>query len=78
MPEARIDDMKTLLMFLTRSMMTSDMINCDARMAADTCTLVLKTGRGVGPFRILYLKYLGDIRADSFFKIHVMRDLRGA
>lgn len=36
MPEARIDDMKTLLMFLTRSMMTSDTINCDARMAADT------------------------------------------
>jgi len=41
MPEARIDDMKTLLMFLTRSMMTSDTINCDARMAAQM--FVLKT-----------------------------------
>jgi hypothetical protein len=41
MPEARIDDMKTLLMFLTRSKMAWDTINCDVRISADS--FVLKT-----------------------------------
>ena len=53
MPEARIDDMKTLLMFLKRSMMTSDTINCDARMAADTFVLKTESWRELIPYPIV-------------------------